>query len=93
MIIVAGHRVVSDPLAIPFSMGRNLLCIYSKKYFESDPAAKADKLQHNQRTMKKMLQLLSEGGKCIYVAPSGGRDRPGAAGNPRRSSWPPTVRD
>ncbi len=26
--------------------------------------------------MNRMGQLLSEGGKCIYVAPSGGRDRP-----------------
>ena len=27
-----------------------------------------------------MRELLSEGGKCIYVAPSGGRDRPNAEG-------------
>jgi glycerol-3-phosphate O-acyltransferase len=61
-------------------MGRNLLCIYSKKYVENDPETKADKLLHNQRTMKLMSQLLSEGGKCIYVAPSGGRDRQGPDG-------------
>jgi glycerol-3-phosphate O-acyltransferase len=28
-----------------------------------------------------MLSLLAEGGKCIYVAPSGGRDRPDASGH------------
>lgn len=81
MIFVAGHRVVTDPLAIPFSMGRNLLCIYSKKHVDNPPEQKADKLLHNQRTMKKMGELLAEGGKCIYVAPSGGRDRPDADGN------------
>lgn len=75
MIFVAGHRVVSDPLAIPFSMGRNLLCIYSKKHIEHDPSLKEERMAHNQRTMKRMVQLLSLGGKCIYVAPSGGRDR------------------
>lgn len=80
MIMVAGHRVVSDPLAIPFSMGRNLLCVYSKKHIENDPDKKAERQLHNQRTMKRMAQLLSEGGKCIYVAPSGGRDRPGPDG-------------
>lgn len=80
MIFVAGHRVISDPLAIPFSKGRNLLCIYSKKHIEYPPGKKQEKLLHNQRTMKKMSQLLSEGGKCIYVAPSGGRDRPNAQG-------------
>ena len=30
--------------------------------------------------MKRMGELLSEGGKCIYVAPAGGRDRKGADG-------------
>jgi glycerol-3-phosphate O-acyltransferase len=80
MIFVAGHRVITDPLAVPFSMGRNLLCIYSKKYIQDPPEKTAAKLLHNQKTMKKMSQLLAEGGKCIYVAPSGGRDRPGKKG-------------
>lgn len=80
MIFVAGHRVVTDPLAIPFSLGRNLLCIYSKRYVETPPEQKQEKLLHNQRTMKIMSQLLTEGGKCIYVAPSGGRDRRNAEG-------------
>lgn len=80
MIFVAGHRVVTDPLAVPFSLGRNLLCIYSKKHIDTPPEQKAEKLMHNQRTLKKLLQLLSEGGKCIYVAPSGGRDRPDSKG-------------
>lgn len=75
MIFVAGHRVVTDPLAVPLSKGRNLLCIYSKRHVENPPEQKQEKLTHNQRTLKKMGQLLDEGGKCIYVAPSGGRDR------------------
>lgn len=80
MIFVAGHRVVSDPLAVPMSLGRNLLCIFSKRYIEYPPEQKPEKQLHNQRTMKRMSQLLAEGGKCIYVAPSGGRDRPGPSG-------------
>lgn len=80
MIFVAGHRVISDPLAIPLSMGCNLLCIYSKKHLENPPEKKQEKVLHNQRVMKQMGQLLSEGGKCIYVAPSGGRDRPNREG-------------
>jgi glycerol-3-phosphate O-acyltransferase len=75
MIFVAGERVVTDPLAIPFSMGRNLLCIYSKRYIDHPPEHKLKKQLHNKRTMQLMSELLSEGGKCIYVAPSGGRDR------------------
>lgn len=81
MIFVAGHRVVTDPLAIPFSMGRNLLCIYSKKYIDHPPELRAEKILHNQRTLKQMGELLKDGGKCIYVAPSGGRDRPNASGD------------
>lgn len=76
MIFVAGHRVITDPLAVPLSKGRNLLCIFSKRHIETEPQLKQEKLLHNQHTMKKMIQLLNEGGKCIYVAPSGGRDRP-----------------
>lgn len=80
MIFVAGHRVVTDPLAVPFSKGRNLLCIYSKKHIEHPPELKAEKLLHNQKTLKKMGELLNKGGKCIYVAPSGGRDRMNSEG-------------
>jgi glycerol-3-phosphate O-acyltransferase len=75
MIFVAGARVVTDPIAVPMSLGRDLLCIYSKKHVDNPPELKEAKLQHNQKTMKKMVELLKEGGKCIYVAPSGGRDR------------------
>lgn len=81
MIFVAGARVITDPLAVPISMGRNLLCIYSKKRIDHPPEEKEQKQLHNQRTMKRMSQLLAEGGKCIYVAPSGGRDRPDSSGN------------
>ncbi|MCC5831817.1 MAG: 1-acyl-sn-glycerol-3-phosphate acyltransferase [Chlamydiales bacterium] len=80
VIFVAGDRVISDPMAIPFSMGRNLLCIYSKRHIDTPPEKKVEKQHHNQRTMKRLKELLSEGGKCIYVAPSGGRDRPNASG-------------
>lgn len=80
MIFIAGHRVISDPLAVPFSLGRNLLCIYSKNHVENPPEQKQEKLLHNKKTMKKMSELLAEGSKCIYVAPSGGRDRPNAEG-------------
>jgi len=80
MIFVAGHRVTTDPLTVPFSLGRNLLCIFSKNYIEHPPEKKSEKVRHNQRTMKTMRELLTEGGKCIYVAPSGGRDRRSAEG-------------
>jgi glycerol-3-phosphate O-acyltransferase len=80
MIFVAGERVITDPLAVPASMGRNLLCIYSKRYIDNPPEEKMKKQLHNKRTMELMSELLSEGGKTIYVAPSGGRDRPNADG-------------
>jgi glycerol-3-phosphate O-acyltransferase len=75
MIFVAGHRVTTDPLAIPLSRGVNLLSIFSKKYIAFPPEKKSEKLVHNAKTLAKLEDLLNEGGKCIYVAPSGGRDR------------------
>lgn len=80
LIFVAGDRVINDPLAIPISLGCNLLCIYSKRHIENPPEAKEQKQLHNKRTMKKLSELLSEGGKVIYIAPSGGRDRPNSSG-------------
>lgn len=80
IIYVAGERVVTDPLAIPFSMGCDLLCIYSKRYIDNPLEEKREKQIHNQKTMELMASLLREGGKTIYVAPSGGRDRPNKKG-------------
>ena len=40
---VAGHKVTTDALAVPFSMGRNLLCIHLKKHIDSDPETKPAK--------------------------------------------------
>lgn len=80
IIYVAGERVVTDPLAVPFSMGCDLLCIYSKRYIDYPPEAKAKKQLHNKNTMEKMSRLLADGSRIIYVAPSGGRDRKNAQG-------------
>ncbi|MCB1085104.1 MAG: 1-acyl-sn-glycerol-3-phosphate acyltransferase [Chlamydiia bacterium] len=91
MIFVAGTRVTTDPLAIPFSMGRNLLCIYSKKYIDRPPEEKHEKQMHNKRTMKRMVELLSEGGHAIYVAPSGGRDRTNPEGEVEVSPFDPQA--
>jgi glycerol-3-phosphate O-acyltransferase len=80
IIYVAGARVTTDPLAIPFSLGCDLLCIYSKRYIDHPPEEKAKKQLHNKNTMEQMSRLLKEGGKAIYVAPSGGRDRKNGKG-------------
>jgi len=72
---IAGDRVVSDKLCKPFSMGRNLLCVNSKKYIMNDPSTRAEKMRANVRTLKEMERLLKKGGMLIWIAPSGGRDR------------------
>lgn len=78
MISVAGDRVTTDPMAAPMSMGRNLLCIFSKRHIENPPEQTEQKKLHNQRAMRVLGELLAEGGKCVWIAPSGGRDRPTA---------------
>mmetsp|Transcript_34835 Transcript_34835/g.81358 ORF Transcript_34835/g.81358 Transcript_34835/m.81358 type:complete len:445 (+) Transcript_34835:67-1401(+) len=78
-IFVAGHKVTTDPLAVPFSLGRNLLTIFSKKYLDSfGEEEKAAKSKRNQETVSEMQKLFQEGGNLIWVAPSGGRDRKSA---------------
>ena len=36
----------------PFSMGRNLLCVHSKKHMTFDPSTRSEKMRQNVRTLK-----------------------------------------
>ncbi|KAG6507735.1 glycerol-3-phosphate acyltransferase ATS12, chloroplastic-like isoform X1 [Zingiber officinale] len=76
IVFVAGDRVVTDPLCKPFSMGRNLLCVYSKKHMHDIPELVEMKRKANTRSLKEMALLLRGGSQIIWIAPSGGRDRP-----------------
>nr|XP_016475022.1 PREDICTED: glycerol-3-phosphate acyltransferase, chloroplastic-like [Nicotiana tabacum]XP_016475023.1 PREDICTED: glycerol-3-phosphate acyltransferase, chloroplastic-like [Nicotiana tabacum] len=89
IIYVAGDRVITDPLCKPFSMGRNLLCVYSKKHMGDDPKLVEKKKRANTRSLKEMAVLLRGGSKLIWIAPSGGRDRP----NPITKEWYPAPFD
>jgi glycerol-3-phosphate O-acyltransferase len=89
IIYVAGDRVVDDTLAKPFSMGRNLLCVYSKKHINNVPALRSIKMRKNIATIKEMERLMKEGGNIIWIAPSGGRDRPGEDGVLLPDPWDP----
>ena len=75
MAFVAGERVVTDALAVPFSLGINLFCVFSKKYFDVYPERKAQMMEHNKSTMLRLHERLDIGGQCIMIFPSGGRDR------------------
>ncbi|TXG54208.1 hypothetical protein EZV62_019464 [Acer yangbiense] len=85
LIYVAGDRVLTDPLCKPFSMGRNLICVYSKKHMFDDPELAEMKRKANTRSLKEMALLLRGGSQIIWIAPSGGRDRP----DPRTEEWYP----
>lgn len=76
LVFVAGDRVITDPLCKPFSMGRNLLCVYSKKHMFDEPELVDLKKRSNTRSLKEMAVLLKSGSQIIWIAPSGGRDRP-----------------
>ncbi|MED6205947.1 hypothetical protein PIB30_022393 [Stylosanthes scabra] len=75
MTYVAGDRVITDPLCKPFSIGRNLICVYSKKHMLDDPSKLEMKKSANTRSLKEMAVLLRRGSQIIWIAPSGGRDR------------------
>eukprot|EP00262_Sarcandra_glabra_P000876 TRINITY_DN1091_c0_g1_i1.p1 TRINITY_DN1091_c0_g1~~TRINITY_DN1091_c0_g1_i1.p1 ORF type:complete len:454 (-),score=86.48 TRINITY_DN1091_c0_g1_i1:389-1750(-) len=89
MTYVAGDRVVTDPVCKPFSMGRNLLCVYSKKHMHDIPELVEMKKRANTRSLKEMALLLRTGGQIIWIAPSGGRDRP----DPSNGEWHPAPFD
>lgn len=75
IIYIAGERVIKDPVAAIFARGCDILCIYSKKYIENPPEQAESKKHHNTKAMMLLSSLLKEGGKIIYVALAGGRDR------------------
>nr|AFV66469.1 GPAT [Lilium hybrid cultivar] len=89
LVYVAGDRVITDPLCKPFSMGRNLLCVYSKKHMNDDPELAEMKRRSNTRSLKEMATLLRAGSQIIWIAPSGGRDRP----DPVTGEWYPAPFD
>nr|GME00063.1 glycerol-3-phosphate acyltransferase, chloroplastic [Ipomoea batatas] len=89
LIYVAGDRVITDPLCKPFSIGRNLLCVYSKKHMGDVPELIEMKKKANTRSLKEMAVLLRGGSKIIWIAPSGGRDRP----DPVTQEWSPAPFD
>lgn len=76
VIYVAGDRVVTDALCKPFSMGRNLFCVHSKKHLDDVPELKASKMETNRKTLVAMQRAFNKGGALVWIAPSGGRDRP-----------------
>ncbi|XVF13682.1 hypothetical protein REPUB_Repub08aG0228900 [Reevesia pubescens] len=89
MIYVAGDRVIIDPLCKPFSIGRNLICVYSKKHMFDVPELAEMKRKANTQSLKEMALLLRGGSKIVWIAPSGGRDRP----DPLTEEWRPAPFD
>ena len=80
IIYVAGDRVVTDPLCVPFSLGRNLFCVHSKRHLDDDPATKDQKSATNRQTLRNMGLSMARGGTLLWIAPAGGRDRAGDDG-------------
>ncbi|XP_019423898.1 PREDICTED: glycerol-3-phosphate acyltransferase, chloroplastic isoform X2 [Lupinus angustifolius] len=89
MMYVAGDRVVTDPVCKPFSIGRNLICVYSKKHMLDDPELIEMKRKANTQSLKEMAVLLRGGSQLIWIAPSGGRDRQ----DPHTGEWAPAPFD
>lgn len=88
---VAGDKVVTDLLCKPFSMGKNLLCVHSKKHMNDDPDTTAGKQKQNMNTVRAMTRLLKAGGICIWIAPAGGRDRRAADGTLTPDKFDPAA--
>lgn len=75
MLFMAGDRVREDSVAAPFSLGFNMLTVYSKKHIRDVPDQVDDKVRHNRVTAGVTASLFKDGGSAVWFAPSGGRDR------------------
>ena len=57
-----GDRVVADPLCKPFSMGRNLFCVHSRKHMDDEPAPQKEAKQRtNRKTLTEMTRAHGPG--------------------------------
>eukprot|EP01026_Neomeris_dumetosa_P033379 TRINITY_DN2660_c0_g1_i6.p2 TRINITY_DN2660_c0_g1~~TRINITY_DN2660_c0_g1_i6.p2 ORF type:complete len:217 (-),score=33.18 TRINITY_DN2660_c0_g1_i6:257-907(-) len=88
---VAGDRVVEDPLCKPFSMGRNLYCVHSKRHLDDVPELKEAKMLTNRRTLRILSDNLQKGGNLLWIAPAGGRDRPDENDHYSPAAFDPTA--
>jgi len=68
VVYVAGDRVVTDPMCKPFSMGRNLFCVHSKKHLNDIPELKASKMETNRKTLVSMQRSLNNVGGAPGLA-------------------------
>lgn len=92
LIFMAGDRVREDLVVVPFSAGRNLLTVYSKKHLDDVPKLRAAKVAHNRRTISVTQKMFAAGGVAVWFAPSGGRDRRSAhSGNVEVSPFDPSA--
>jgi glycerol-3-phosphate O-acyltransferase len=91
MRFLAGERVQKDPIAAPFCLGRDLVCVYSRRHLDHPPELRSEKLTHNASAMRQLKELLAQGGVTLYLAPSGGRDRIGPSGEIELASFDPDA--
>ena len=88
----SGDRVTTDLLAMPFSMGRNLLCIFSKKHVDNPPELKSTKQRRDlaarqPRGSREMAERRPRDSREMAKRqPRGGRET--AQRQPRGSSRP-----
>ncbi|CAJ2673347.1 unnamed protein product [Trifolium pratense] len=59
--------VITDPLCKPFSIGTNLICVYSKKHMLDDPELMEIKRKANTPSLKEMATLLRSASQIIWI--------------------------
>ena len=78
IVYVAGHKVTTDPLAVPFHSQWDAIWSAFTRKSTSMPIQTLTKGVQNLSAMSgmlKKLKKLKKGGCILWVAPSGGRDR------------------
>ncbi|KAL0716361.1 hypothetical protein Bca4012_065683 [Brassica carinata] len=104
IVLISNHQSEADPAVISLLLeaqcpyigenivslrALNLICVYSKNHMNDDPELVDMKRKANTRSLKEMATLLRSGSQLIWIAPSGGRDRP----NSSTGEWFPAPFD
>ncbi|KAG5067751.1 hypothetical protein JHK85_000128 [Glycine max] len=89
IILMSNHQTEADPAIIALLLETRLPYIAENMHMLDDPALVEMKRNANIRALKEMAMLLRSGSQIVWIAPSGGRDRP----DPHTGEWAPAPFD
>ncbi|CAK7356061.1 unnamed protein product [Dovyalis caffra] len=89
IVLVSNHQTEADPAVIALLLETSIPHTAENLHMNDVPEHAEEKRKANIRSLKEMALLLRGGSQVVWIAPSGGRDRP----DPLSGEWYPANFD